>query len=110
MRVYYAHSMAIYGSEQEGRDVDLLTRLGFSVVNPGLCGSSDMEFYLQMVARCDVLAFRANPDGRIPAGVFKEVQQAQRLGFPVFELPSNLLSREMSVDQTREHLREAGQR
>lgn len=56
------------------------------------------------------LAFRALPDGRIPAGVGREVQWAVEYGNPVIELPSNLMGRGMTVDQTRAYLREVGQR
>ncbi len=108
MRVYYAHCQAIYGTPQEDRDVELLTRLGFGVVNPALVPDADMQFYLRMVADCDAVAFRALPDGRITTGVFQEIQEARRLGYPVFELPSNLVGREMSHQETRGYLAEVG--
>lgn len=34
MKIYYAHCQAIYGTVQEKRDIELLQRLGFEVVNP----------------------------------------------------------------------------
>jgi hypothetical protein len=68
------------------------------------------EFFRPMVRSCDALAFRALPDGRIPAGVTREIDWAQQDHKMVFELPSNLLSRRMSVEATREYLREIGQR
>lgn len=58
----------------------------------------------------DVIAFRALPDGRIPAGVMKELQWARTNGLPMIELPSNLLGREMTVAHTREYLAEVGER
>ena len=63
-----------------------------------------------LVCNCDALVFRALPDGRIPAGVAQEIAWANLLGKPVIELPTNLLSRTMTVDQTREYLRLVGQR
>jgi hypothetical protein len=59
-------------------------------------------------AKVDAVAFRALPDGRIPAGVMLEVELALSRGLPVFELPSNMASRGMSVEATRGYLREIG--
>lgn len=65
---------------------------------------------LLSAAKTDVVAFRALPDGRIPAGVAKEIEWAQANGIPVIELPANLSGRKMSVEHTREYLREIGVR
>lgn len=61
-----------------------------------------------LVAVCHALAFRALPDGRIPAGVAQEMLWFQ--GGPILELPSNVSSRVISVEATREYLLEIGQR
>jgi hypothetical protein len=61
-------------------------------------------------AKIDALAFRALPDGRIPAGVYLEVQCAREKLLPVIELPANLSGRQLSVESTREYLREIGVR
>ena len=58
----------------------------------------------------DVVVFRSLPDGRIPAGVAKEITWAEEVGIPILELPSNRSSRLMTVEQTREYLKEIGQR
>ena len=63
---------------------------------------------LLSAAKTDVVAFRALPDGRIPAGVAKEIEWAQTNGIPVIELPASLSTRTMSVAHTREYLREVG--
>ena len=123
MKAYYSHCMAIYGTLQEQRDIHLLTRLGFEVVNPNApevaeevrrrkaAGDENyMEYFRELMRGCEALAFRALPDARIPAGVFKEIQFAHDAAMLVFELPSGVLSREMSVPATREYLREIGQR
>ena len=59
-------------------------------------------------AKIDAVAFRALPDGRIPAGVYLEVQCARNLMLPVIELPANLSGRQMSVEHTRDYLKEIG--
>lgn len=139
MRIYYAHCMAIYNTPQEARDIALLDSLGFEVVNPNhpdidkrckairdeiaqynrICISAKRDPSDEMMAsifkplatiRCDALAFRALPDGRIPAGVAQEVEWARDYGHAILELPSNFTDRRMSLEVTREYLREVGQR
>jgi hypothetical protein len=68
------------------------------------------KLFRPLVNACDVFAFRALPDGRIPAGVYKELQWAREFGKTVIELPGNVLGREMTVDATRAYLAEVGQR
>lgn len=112
MKVYYAHSMSIYNTPQEQRDIDLLESIGFEVVNPNKeihnQGYKDqgMQYFVELVNECDIIAFRAHPDGSIPAGVAKEIDT----GKPVIELPSMVSMRVLSVDQTRQYLKEVGQR
>lgn len=123
LRVYYAHCLAIYNTPQELRDVATLATLGLVVDNPNrkavqkevarrkAAGDPDyMTYFRELILTCDVLAFRALPDGRIPAGVAKEIQYAREAGKSIIELPSNLHSREMSLASTREYLQEVGQR
>lgn len=137
MRVYFAHCIALYGTPQAARDIATLEALGFEVVNPAdkedqvqkvrkevqgfnataigekLNESHEvMERIFKPLAtfKTDALAFRSLPDGRIPAGVAKEVAWARTYGNPIFELPSNVLGRIISVDETREYLQEVGQR
>ena len=115
-KAYYAHCKAIYGKPQEQRDIALLESLGFEVVNP-----SDIKWYdrwkeHEMAAKdifateCDLIVFRGLPGGKIPQGVFKEINAFRRIGKPVLELPSSLLEREQTLEQTREYLCEVGQR
>lgn len=113
---YYAHCMAIYDTEQEERDLETLDQLGFTVFNPNNAQSSagyekeGMGYFMKIIRKCDSLAFRANPDGSIPAGVAKEVSHAKALGKPVIELPCAISRRSLTIDETREWLKECGQR
>lgn len=59
---------------------------------------------------CDLLVFRALPDGMIPSGVLKEIQWADEARIPVLELPSAMMRRELSVAATKQYLKEIGQR
>lgn len=121
MKIYYAHSKGLYGTPQEKRDVVLLTSLGFEVVNPGdkrhqhecekrSIWKSQMDYFVDLVKGCDGLAFRANPDASIGVGVFREIETAQVNSKLIIELPSSIGRRELTVGQTREYLKETGQR
>ena len=124
MKIYYGHCQAIYGSPQDKRDVEMLIKMGFDVVNPSDpeheamakkmkgCGQGDrvMDYFVSLVEGCDAVAFRALPDGAIPAGVAKEIERAVMSGKPVIELPSCISRRVLTVEQTREYLKEIGQR
>lgn len=117
MVVYYAHSIALYNTKQEQRDVETLEALGFEVVNPNApehdvgYKREGMAYFQGIIRACDALAFRGNPDGSVNAGVILEIKYAQEhFGMPVFELPSGLFRRGLSVDETRALLREQGAR
>jgi hypothetical protein len=119
--IYYAHCIALYDTPQEERDIETLKKLKFTVVNPNTHqvnialeklpqGADKMQLFQHIVLACDALAFRALPDGSIPAGVAKEVAWAQEAGLPVIELPSSVSRRAITIESTREYLREVGLR
>jgi hypothetical protein len=114
--VYYAHCVAAYGTPQENRDMETLTSLGFSIYNPNnkKCQTGakkyGMAFFDPIVKAHDVFAFRALPDGRIPSGVAYEYDVALSAGKLIIELPSNVESRRMTYPQTKEYLKEVGNR
>ena len=117
MKIYYAHQLSLYDTPQEFRDVDTLRRLGFVVLNPNTpetqakCKGNYFEnVFKPMVLSCDALAFRSNVDLKIGAGAYREVIYAIEADIPVIELPSAILERGLTVEQTRGRLREMGQR
>lgn len=116
MKIYYAHCVSIYNTAQEKRDVQTLQDLGFEVLNPNSTEHANgykklgMDYFEFVVKACDALAFRALPDGRIPAGVAQEIEWMLECKNPVIELPSGMISRRIDVDETREYLRELGHR
>ena len=125
LNVYYAHFMGIYNTPQEERDIATLEALGFNVINPNTPGiqvevdtALKQESYMDMfntvffsrVRECEVFAFRALPDGRIPGGVALEMEYAKDKNKLIIELPSGFHSRKMGKDDTREYLKEIGQR
>ncbi len=116
MRVYYAHCMSIYNTLQEERDVETLHKLGFEVVNPNDPTSEDkykrlgIIYFTELAKGCDALAFRALLTGAIGAGISAEIEAVRAAGIPVFELPTGIKKRAISVENTREYLHESGQR
>ena len=124
MKAYYAHPVSLYNTAQEQRDLALIAQLGFEVVNPNSfeCDSGyqaakaasptkdGMSYFTAIVQGCDLMVFRAFADGSIPAGVVKEIRDAQAQGKPVMELPSAIARRTLSVEATREALKECGNR
>jgi hypothetical protein len=110
-RVFYSHSMMIYGSDDEKSDKELI-RLAFSefgIVSPKFYEGKDkkmqgdmnsivemkrgenveeMEFYKKVVSSCQMLVY-SKWNKEIPSGVAIEVNHAIDIGIPVFELVGN---------------------
>ena len=61
-----------------------------------------------------MFAFRAHNDGTIPAGVFAELQAFAKFRMinerRIFELPCGIIRRAMSVAESKEYLRDVGER
>lgn len=107
MKIYYAHCIAIYNTEQERADVVMLQCLGFTVVNPNAPEhkSSDMNYYLDIVRNCHALAFRRLPNGKISTGVWAEIKLAHALNMPVFEFPYYHNVDVLTREETREYIK-----
>lgn len=116
MTVYYARPINLYNTPQDERDIALLKSMGLDIINPNKEELSKryavegMNVFIEAMKDCDALAFRSFPDGKISAGVYKEITQAQQDGKIVFELPTLTSSRILSVDDTREYLKLLGAR
>lgn len=117
MKIYYAHPINIYNSEQEKRDIETLVKLGFEVINPNgenldkeYNKNKDFEVFFKAIDDCQALAFRSTYRGDITSGVAREVERAKINEIPIIELPSNMRKRELSLDETRDFLKETGVR
>ena len=121
LKCYYSHSMYLYNTPQEKRDINLLEKLGFKVINPNseiyiseykdlfANGFHNMKYWVKLVKSCDCIAFRACPDGTILSGVGAELTENSYL--PTFELPRMINKRILdNVDDTRNFLQEIGER
>jgi hypothetical protein len=133
-KIYYAHSMSLYNTPQEKRDIELLENLGFEVVNPSskelekevrnikLCGEglrktkdeisrTIMDFFFkEVIPECDALAYRSFIDLKIGAGVSGEIKCAEKLGLPIIELPTITSARALDIEETRTYLKLLGER
>ena len=61
-------------------------------------------------ASLNVLVFSAFADGRIPNGIWQEIQGAVASGTPILELPSCMEARSLTKEETRAFLSESGHR
>ena len=117
-KLYYAHPIDIYNTPQELRDIIIIEKLfgkDYEINNPNSEHNEKeykiygMEYFTNQVKNCDLVVFRGYPTGMIPAGVFKEINVAIENGIPVIELPS-LVGGRMSVEDTRQFIKEIGTR
>lgn len=113
--VYYARPLNIYNTTEEWRDLDLLARMGYTDIEftdlmQEQYKTEGMGVFEKKVEEADLLAFRAFPDGRIGAGVAKEIAAAETAGIPVIELPQLPTWRVLSVADTRWYLQATGVR
>jgi hypothetical protein len=109
LKVYYAHSICLYGSENEARQLIriMLKFKGAKIINPALHPNESMDYYLGLVENCNIVVF-SNLLGKITSGVGKEVNHALQKGIEVYELneekfypikfPVKYISRQSTVD------------
>jgi len=117
-KAYYARPISIDGTKQETRDKELIASIGFEPYPVGeeketaivAYKEKGMEAFKPYVESSDCLVFRSFPDGSIGAGVAIEIEWAIASGIPVIEIPRQIKRRTISVDDTREMLRELGSR
>ncbi len=116
MKAFYSRPISLFGSKQEQRDIELIEKLGYSVIDykteeiQNDYKQRGMIVFEEIVKESDILFFRSFVDLKIGSGVLKEIQMAINSDIPVFELPTLIKSRHLDVDQTREYLTYLGYR
>lgn len=132
MKIYYAHPMSWYNTTDERDDIRLLEHFG-DVVNPNtpwfqeqVEQALERDFPVMQVfadyirTDADVVAFRGFRDGKVGAGVGREVLEAQVWGKRIWRLAgisgtaSHTLWREatlslkdvLTVAETRQRIKE----
>ena len=94
MRIYYAHPISMYGTEQERIHKEQIARQfpGATIDDPSEHMNESMDYYLGRVKRADIVVFSPfedtdrNIDGRIGAGVGLEINTALEEGVSVLRL------------------------
>ena len=117
-KAYYARPISIDDTPQADRDMDIIKAIGFEPYPVGVTKRAALDSYAKLgmvafrpyVEHSDILVFRAFPDGSIGAGVAQEILWAQQADKPVLEIPHQIVRRTLSVDETREMLKELGER
>ena len=112
---YYARPMCLYGTPEEMRDMMIMNQLGYAPIPftdemQRRAKVEGMGPFLEMVAQSEALFFRAFPCGKIGAGVWAEIREAEKFRIPVLELPRIDPGRELSVENTRWYLARLGER
>ncbi|MBI1362640.1 MAG: hypothetical protein GC134_01535 [Proteobacteria bacterium] len=112
-KLYFAHPMSMYGTAEEALLVDILTDIGFSVINPGDPAVAQafgayrdgnpnnyMQFFVDLCNACEFGAFCTFPDdvqaddvpnavNRVGAGVVTEIESFWARGKTVFWLQAH---------------------
>ena len=92
-RVYYSHSMSIYNTERERRELEFLRSLSDRVICPNNgIGKSQVgeRTYLKIVEWADLVVVSV-VDGKITSGVRAEMREAFTLNIPVKLIENNRL-------------------
>lgn len=116
-KAYYARSIDQYDKEHDNHCIKELENLGFEVVDPNKFFTKEeydekgMQMFFDRIKDCDVFFFKSiYQGGKITAGVFKEYCYAQELGIPAYEIPFNVSIRSLTVEGTRQYLKDKGVR
>jgi hypothetical protein len=93
MKCYLAHPVTDYGgSERQQRALRAIVGEHIDPVNPDGrkhqrgYKKHGMNYFLKLVAECDLLAFMRFPNGSIGAGVAKEIAKARELGICIYDV------------------------
>lgn len=108
--LYYAHPMIFYGTDRERRALSLIENVfrNVQIINPRNYKLADMDEYIQLVKKCDMVVFECINDV-ITAGVGREVIVAMKHNIPVFQIKENkeeivrvkeIRNRVLTVDET----------
>ena len=122
MKIYFAHPINTYGTEGEATIVNALESTGYKVVNPNseqcksrisgfraeyndkaISSPVVMGYFVGICDGCDGSAFLAFEDGKIGAGVAKEIKSFFDRGAPVFEVALGKDGETVRMEQMKEY-------
>ena len=112
MKAYYARPITHYNTESDKKALCFLRGLGLEIEDPNqekyqvAYKEKGMEVFLEAIDTCNLLVFRSLWNGKVTAGVLKEVSHAYHNNIPVMEYrPTISNTREMSVEETRKAIK-----
>ena len=103
MKVYYAHTESLFGSETESQDQNTLGHFGMNIVDPswpdiqvkvkmmredGMTEDEIQGFLNRYIDECDALVYRGNKDGSVPDDVQRAIDRIVDTNKPVLQLPA----------------------
>ena len=97
-RCYFAHHVTDYNTQREKTAIEVIENYGFVVENPNSTEHNanykerGMQYFVDLVAECEALAFQRFPEGQIGAGVAKEIGAAAIGGLSIFEVADDVLT------------------
>jgi len=115
LKAYFARPVTHYGEIFDDLVVHQLKLAGFEVVDPSMpefqkaYKERGMSVFTDAVAECDIVFYKSFFDGRLGAGVVKELLAAVDAGIPSMELADGWRTqgwgeRELTIPQTRERV------
>jgi len=118
-KIYYAHCIKDYGTEKAEGHKNTLRSLGFQVVDPssdffvskvremrsqGKSSKEVMNFFLDEVKKYQYLAFSVADNGKVSAGVWKEINTMKKNKGMIIQMPDFNSLRPMSIKETQNHI------
>ena len=99
LTIYYSHPIKTYNSEQEKHAIELLQKRfrKFRIVNPKDYRFSGMQDYLELAAKCSILAYHNDQNGQITKGVALERLFAFMLEIPIYKIGSRITKESIHV-------------
>lgn len=120
MKCYYAHCISDYHTNKSRSHIKYLKQLGFEVIDPsskkyekcvkkmreeGKTGKQVMDYFVEIVKTCDLLAFAVATTNKISAGVKKEIDTMREMEKPVIQMPEFNSLETMTIEETREYIK-----
>ena len=116
MKAFYSRPINLYGTKEDQRNIDLIKSLGYEVIDTESEEiqvkylKNGMDVFFDLIKKSDALFFKCALNMQITQGVYKQIVFANENEIPVFEIPTILNSRVMSLEDTRTYLKLTGKR
>ncbi|MEG1309840.1 MAG: hypothetical protein RSA91_00935 [Bacilli bacterium] len=107
MKIYYAHHMFKYDTEDENNEIKQIKKMfkNYEIINPNGSiiengNSKDaMKQCFDLIRKVDILIFTTLEDGNFGKGVYDEIGLAIDLNIPVFFLRENIFIKVNKIEE-----------